>query len=307
MKHSGKPQIVFFGSGPVAAQSLDLILQEFDVEAVITKPRPPHHKGSVPVLELANTKDLRVLTVLNKLELDDVIADNTFKSRCAVLIDFGIIVSRNVIDSFPLGIVNSHFSLLPKLRGADPITFAILNGDDKTGVSLMVIDEGMDTGKLITQKTYHIPAAITTPELTDELIKLSHNLLTEYLPRYLRGEIKPHKQPHPDRATYTRKLTKSDGILDWHKPAEQLEREVRAYQGWPGSRTELFNKDVIITKASAQKDHITKAKPGEITINPEATTLSVVTVNGTLSIERLKPAGKKEMTVKDFLRGYYKN
>lgn len=299
MKKTSKT-IVFFGSGPVAAKSLALLLEDFSVEAVVTKPRAPHHKGSVPVLELAESNNIPTLTAANKQELDKLITDNSFSSDIAVLIDFGIIVSQKVIDSFSLGIVNSHFSLLPKLRGADPITFAILNGDTKTGVSLMLIDEGMDTGKLITQKTYHMPDTITTPELTDELIALSHQLICKYLPSYMNNEIQPRQQPHPDRATYTRKLTKSDGIIDWNKPAQQIEREIRAFQVWPGSRTSLFGKDVIITKAHAvPSDGI----PGKVEIVKDTGILIVYANSGYICIEELKPAGKKEMPVKAFLAG----
>jgi methionyl-tRNA formyltransferase len=268
---------------------------------VITKPRAPHHKGSVPVLELAESNNIPTLTAANKQELDKVITDNSFKSNLAILIDFGIIVSQKVIDSFPLGIVNSHFSLLPKLRGADPITFTILNGDEKTGVSLMLIDEGMDTGKLLTQKTYHLPNTITTPELTDELIALSHKLLCEYLPSYIDGKLQPRQQPHPDRATYTRKLTKTDGIIDWNKPAEQIEREIRAFLGWPGSRTTLFKKDVIITRAHV--DPAINNVPGSVGVNKESGLITVSCGSGSICIEELKPAGKKEMPAKAFLSG----
>lgn len=301
MKKTSKT-VVFFGSGPVAAKSLALLLENFWVEAVVTKPRAPHHKGSVPVLELAKSKNIPTLTASNRQELDKLITNNSFNSNIAVLIDFGIIVSQKVIDSFPLGIVNSHFSLLPKLRGADPITFAILNGDTKTGVSLMLIDEGMDTGKLITQKTYHMPDNVTTPELTDELIALSHQLISKYLPSYINGELQPRRQPHPDRATYTRKLTKSDGIIDWNKPAQQIEREIRAFQGWPGSRTSLFGKDVIITKAHAVPSDGT---PGQVEIVNDTGILIVYAESGYICIEELKPAGKKEMPVKAFLAGLH--
>lgn len=304
MKKISKP-IVFFGSGPVAAESLRLLAADFSIEAVITKPRPSHHKGSVPVIETAEQLQLPTFTAQNKAELDNLIDSRQLKSEVAILIDFGIIVSQKVINYFELGIINSHFSLLPRWRGADPISFAILSGDTKTGVSLMIIDAGMDTGKLIAQKTLAMPASITTPELTKLLIILSHQLLAEYVPRYIKGEVKPRQQPHPDRATYSRKLTKQDGIIDWHKPAEQIEREIRAYLDWPGSRTTLFGKDVIITKAHTVPNISTDDAPGDVTVTPEAASLSVATSNGSLRIEKLKPAGKKEMTIKAFLSGYY--
>ncbi len=127
-------------------------------------------------------------------------------------------MSQRVIDAFPLGIINSHFSLLPHLRGADPITWSIANGDEKTGVSLMLVDTGLDTGKLITSRSLALDGTETTPSLTDKLITLSDELLQEYIPRYLAGDVSPRAQPHPDRATYARKLTKDDGRIDWTSP-----------------------------------------------------------------------------------------
>lgn len=281
---------VFFGSGPVAAACLELLVKHTVVEAVITKPRPAHHKGTVPVLEVAKKHNLPITTATSKTELDEVFARVKFTSRYAILIDFGIIVSKKIIDYFPLGIINSHFSLLPHLRGADPITWAIANGDEKTGVSLMLVDEGMDTGKLLTYRTLHIAEGETTPTLTDRLITLSDELLREYVPEYLAGTLVPKNQPHPDRATYSRKLTKQDGILDFTKPATQLEREIRAFIGWPQSRTTLGSIDVIITSAS---------------VSYSEKMLSIKCGDGKyLVINAIKPIGKKEMPAKAFLAGY---
>ena len=288
---SGKTeQTVFFGSGPVAARCLERLLQHVEIEAVITKPRPVHHRGSVPVLELAETLGVPTLTASNKHELDELVKTHPFTSRYAVLIDFGIIVSSTVINAFERGIINSHFSLLPHLRGADPITWTIANGDEKTGVSLMLIDEGMDTGKLIAQKTLHIAPDDTTPALTNKLILLSDELLQTYVPRYLSGEIQPRNQPHPDRATYSRKLNKTDGIIDLDQPAATIERSIRAFLEWPQSRIRLGSIDVIITKAH---------------VSPSETELSAPCGDGNyLAIDTLKPLGKKEMPAKAFLAGY---
>src|SRR5690349_11528911 len=121
-----KPSFVFFGSGPVAAESLQLLMQNFSVEAVVTKPKPAHHRGAFPVLEVAEKFALPVYTVSNRSELSELINGKPFASKLGVLIDFGIIVGRDVIDYFPLGIINGHFSVLPQWRGADPISFAIL-------------------------------------------------------------------------------------------------------------------------------------------------------------------------------------
>jgi len=298
--------IVFFGSGPVAAESLRLLAKQFTIEAVITKPKPEHHRGDFPVITIGQSLGLPVHTAKNKLELSELIGSQGYESRVAVLIDFGIIVTPDVIDYFPLGIINSHFSLLPEWRGADPISFAILSGQPKTGVSLMLIDAGMDTGKIICQKSHPISTGTTTPRLTDELIHVSNRLLGEYIPQYVAGKIKPRSQPHPDRATYSRKLTKEDGVIDWAKPAEQIEREIRAFIEWPKSRAALGGKEVIITKAHAVPSEPPESKPGDVEIIPEAGTIMVATANGSLCIEKLKPAGKKEMNAAAFINGYLK-
>ncbi len=299
MKVSGnKLSIVFFGSGPVAAKSLALLAEEFTVEAVITKPTTKHEMA-------ASAPDATLYTVSNRHELDDLIATHTFESKVGVLIDFGIIVSRTVIDAFPLGIVNSHFSLLPEWRGADPISFAILSGQRTTGVSLMLINEKMDEGLILAQSPYAIPEDATTPELTDALIEVSHNILVAILPRYASGDIIPVPQDSEVEPTYSRKLTKEDGLIDWSKPAEHIEREIRAFAEWPKSRATIAGKDVIITKAhvAAPEVHDSGTKEGHAYPAPGGF-IGVATANGDLIIEKLKPAGKKEMTAAEFLRGY---
>lgn len=296
MKNISKT-VVFFGSGPVAAKGLALLSQHTSVEAIVTKPTTLKQMRTV-------APNIPIYTAANKKDLTQLVLNEQFKSDVAVLIDFGIIVEQAVIDSFYLGIVNSHFSLLPRLRGADPITFTILNGDEKTGVSLMLIDAGLDTGKLITQKTMAVSPTSTTPELTADLIELSNQLIKDYLPLYVSGEVKPRQQPHPDRATYTRKLTKQDGLIDWNKPAKQIEREIRAYIDWPRSTTRLANKDVIITKAHATSSSHPNEAPGSLRIINKSNSLYVATSEGKLWIEKLQPAGKTEMTVAAFLAGY---
>jgi methionyl-tRNA formyltransferase len=305
MTNSGKPQVVFFGSGPVSARSLELLQHNFAIEAVITKPTTLQEMTTA-------ANDVPIHTVANKAELDLLIDTNAFDSKVAVLIDFGIIVSQKVIDSFPLGIVNSHFSLLPQLRGADPISFAILEGLNKTGVSLMLLVEAMDEGPVISCGIHELNGAETTPTLTERLILLSNALLNDNLPKYISGDAKATDQTklpqlipgHPDQPSYSRKLTKQDGLLDFRKPAAQLEREVRAFIEWPKSRTKLASKDVIITQAYAIPSIGADQKPGDTTVVKETGQIGIATSGGTFWIEKLKPAGKKEMTAAAFLAGY---
>lgn len=307
MKKTSEP-IVFFGSGPVAAKSLELLTKDFEIEAVITKPQPPHHKETFPVLKTAKELGLKTLTVSNKAELSELFRQKPVQSRLGVVIDFGIIISHDVIDYFPLGIVNSHFSLLPRWRGADPITFAILNGDEDTGVSLMLIVASLDEGPLLAQTNVAIAPQLNTGQLTEVLIELSHASLAEVLPGYIAGEVQPYPQDIETPPTYSRKLTKADGIIDWSKPAAQIEREIRAFIEWPKSRTIVAGREVIITAAhveSCAKYQVLEPQPGKVFVTPNKQ-LAVQTSQDILIIDRLKPAGKQEMPAADFIRGYIK-
>jgi methionyl-tRNA formyltransferase len=302
--------VVFFGTGPVAAASLKLLARSFTIEAVVTKPRPPHHHGSVPVLEIAETLGLRIIEVSNKKETTQKIADAGFASQLALLIDFGIIVEQKAIDIFPLGIINSHFSLLPQWRGADPITFSILSGQAKTGVSLMLLVEAMDEGPLLAIGEYDLPADVTTPQLTHELVELSYALLRDTVPKYVSGEVKSASQEkvaelvgYSAKPSYSRKLTKEDSIVDWNKSAQQLDREVRAYLDWPKSRCILGGHAIIITKAHAEAG--STGGPGELWQKDRS--LGVYCGQGILMIDELKPAGKQTMSAAAFLNGYGKD
>lgn len=290
--------IVFIGSGPVAAESLRLLMQDFTIEAVITKPRPEGHKGSVPVLELCEQENLTYFTATNKQSLDELFASRPVKSRLAILIDFGIIVSQDVIDYFELGIINSHFSLLPQWRGADPITFSILSGQKTTGVSLMMLTAGMDEGPILAYGEYELSDSVTTPALTDALIKLSASLLSHMVPIYVSGEAMPSQQTE-EGVSYSRKLSKTDSILDFTKSAVVLEREIRAFIEWPRSRTKIGDTDVIITQA-----HVVDGSGESGKIWHQDKQFGFYTSDGVLVIDELIPAGKKPMPASAFLAGY---
>lgn len=296
MKHT--ISLVFFGSGPVAAKSLQLLRSDFAIEAIITKP------ATVADMQKICT-DQPVYAVSKKSELDALIAQQDFHSQVAVLVDFGIIVSKFVIEKFKHGIINSHFSLLPLLRGADPITFAILEGLERTGVSIMLLSEGMDEGPLLAQAPYDIPLNATTPILTEELIKISNAALQAIIPPYLAGTVIPKPQDEASiiagsTPTYSQKITKQQGIIDWSKSAVQIEREVRAFIGWPQSHTSLAHKEVIITEAGHMSEM--QGKPGTPIVSGKK--LYVYCGDGALEIKRLKPIGKKDMPAEAFLAGH---
>lgn len=222
-------------------------------------------------------------------------------SQLAVLAAYGHIIPQSVLDDFPLGIINIHPSLLPEYRGSTPIETAILEGKTKTGVSIMRLEAGMDTGPLYKQKTIHLTGRESKAELTETLQKLGAELLVEVLPGVAEGSIKPRQQPHPNRATYTRLLSKDNGVIDWQKPAEIIEREIRAFSGWPKSQTVLGNIPVIVTSAKLARMN-KAAVPGEVVV--EKKRLLIGTRKDWLDVLRLQPQGKKEMSVEAFLAGY---
>lgn len=254
-----------------------------------------------PVEELASKLGIKIMFADTKAEVSRLVDTKVLpKTRCGLVIDYGVILAQDVIDYFPMGIINSHFSLLPLLRGADPISFAILEGHKNTGVSLMKIVDKLDEGDLIAVEECPIDDADTTPSLTNKLVILSAEMLAKHLPDYLNGTLLP--RPQTGTPTHTRKLTKEDGKLDFSKPATVLAREVRAYAGWPKSYTCLAGIDVVVTTVNAVED--TLVTSGDVVVNSLSKQLFIGCGNGTLEIKRLIPAGKKEMTAEAFLNGY---
>lgn len=297
-----KPSLttIFFGSGPVAAASLGKLLDSnlFTIEAVITKPVPAHHRGTAPVIELCKARNIPYHTPAGKQALTDFFASKpSFSSNFGIIIDYGIIVEQPVIDYFKLGIINSHFSILPQWRGADPITFSLLSGQTTTGVSIMRIVEKLDEGPLLATQELPIEPTDTSENLTTKLINLSHAMLEKHLPPYVAGKLAPYAQT--DNPSYSRKLTKADGIIDWHKSAHQLEREIRAYYEWPKSRALIGQREVIIRQASFVAESGT---PGSYIASKKE--LIVFCGEDALRIEQLQPLNKKEMPIEAFLLGY---
>ena len=294
--------LTFFGSGPVAAASLEHLLVDFDIELVVTKTRPAHHKDPAPVEELAKAHNLNLAFADTKAELETLIQVQQPKSLCGVVIDYGVIISQATIDCFPLGIVNSHFSILPEWRGADPITFSILSGQQQTGVSLMTIDEGLDTGAIIAETPVLISPDDTGTSLTAKLIVASNAQISAVLPLYIDGAAIALPQDTYGRVTtYSRKLTKQDGIIDTNKPASVLEREIRAFSDWPKSKL-MLGADIIVIITSA-KVVATQIPVGEVRIT-ETKELLVGTRVGALNITELMPLGKQKMSAAAFLNGY---
>ncbi len=293
--------IVFFGSGPVAKASLDsLVKNQVPIEAVVTKSSTEHEM-------MTGFVDTPVFTVNTKKELTALMATKPFTARLGIIVDFGIIVEQAVIDYFPLGIINAHFSLLPEWRGADPISFSILSGQPETGVSLMLINAGLDEGQLLAQESLPIPADATTASLTEDLIALSNDMLLRHVPVYVRGQLKPFDQPTSPAPSYSRKLTKDDGIIDWNLPAVTIERHIRAFQPWPKSTTVLGGIPMSISQAvvdPAVPADQTPTKPAGTTELIGKHDLRVYCGQGALLIKEVTPAGKKAMPITALLAGH---
>jgi methionyl-tRNA formyltransferase len=296
--------VVFFGSGPVAAKSLSAlidVLGKHYIEYVVTKKRPKHHKDPAPVEEIAKEHNLPLLFASSKLEVNKILAKNKPKSKLGVVIDYGVILTKDTLDVFPFGIINSHFSLLPEWRGADPITFSILSGQTQTGVSIMRIDTELDTGDLLATNIVELDGTETSDELTEKLIERSTLLLEEIIPHYIEGKVAAYPQPKRP-VTYSRKLTKSDGVLDWNKSAKVLEREIRAFSEWPKSSCNIFGTQVVVTKAKAVKS-INKAI-GTVSCEDNKSIIVECGKSSALKITELRPSSKKTMSAHSFINGY---
>jgi methionyl-tRNA formyltransferase len=271
-----------------------------EVAAVVTKQKPPHHKDQAPVELVATKHGIPIYFANNKSGLDDLFALESFykDSSFGIVIDYGVIISEQVINSFPLGIINSHFSILPEWRGADPITFSLLSGQKQTGVSLMIIDKGLDTGKLLATQTYSIKASDDNKTLTTQLINISDKLLQNTLSGYISGKIQPQDQPN-QIATYSTKLSKASGVLNGIKPASVIEREIRACKGWPTSR--IMVNDTWITIHEAEVSELDLPINSLVIDNKK---LYFGTKYKSLNIKLLQPAGKKIMDASAFINGY---
>ncbi len=296
--------ILFFGTEDFSAYSLEMLIKHgFLIGAIITK--PDTRRGRSKQLTKPRVKELGEtynIPVWQPHKLSDI-ADNIrqFDSPVGVLVSFGKIIPQSIIDLFTPGIINLHPSLLPKYRGPSPIEAAILNGDAETGISIMQLSAAMDAGPVYSQEKVALHNTETAPELYEALGRRGATLLMESLPGITDGSMVPSSQDNA-AVTYCQLITKADGSINWHNSAIQIEREIRAYQSWPGSRTTLGTVDVIITKAHTSSD---SGEPGRLVINstPQQS-LGVYAQTGCLIIDQLKPIGKKEMPVQAFLAGY---
>ena len=219
---------------------------------------------------------------------------------------FGQILPQRVLDQPRYGTLNIHASLLPRYRGADPIAEAILQGDKEAGVSIMLLDAGIDTGPVLLRRSMPLAEDETTGSLTVKLADLGAQALLAALPPWIAGEIVPEAQDE-QKASHTRMLKKEDGEIRWSLPASVLARQVRAYTPWPGSFTHWRGKLLKILAAQARSVELAQEIPvGTVSIREEAghQVLAVVTGSGLLLVKQVQLEGKKAMSAEEFLRGY---
>jgi methionyl-tRNA formyltransferase len=300
------PRTIFFGSGSFALPTLERVADPAltDLVGVVSAPvRPSGRRGDLrptPVAEAATLRGLPLLTPAT-LRSDETLADlAALDPELIVLADYGRIIPATILALPPLGALNLHPSLLPRHRGAAPIPAAILAGDTRTGVTLMRMDEGLDTGPILAQRTIALDASTTTPELEAFLANLAAELFAGTLPAWVAGELIAQPQPG-EGATVTRPLRREDGRLDPDIPAQQLERQVRAYQPWPGSWTEWHAERIIVWRASLAEDPGPEAVIGALVTRPDG--LVLVTRDGGLRLDEVQPAGRRRMSGAEYLRG----
>lgn len=293
MKQSKK--LIFFGTESFSGPTLEkLLAEDWPVLAVVTKPDSPSGRGqkiSAPLVKsIAEKNGVEVFQPQKVSEINAKIAQ--LKPDFGVLVAYGKIIPQSTIDLFPGGIINVHPSLLPKYRGPAPVENAILNGDSRTGLSLMELSAKMDAGPVYAQNTISLSGSEDRPSLYEELSQAGAVYLMDNLEDITSGRLAPKPQ-NVREATYTKLLKKEDGLIDWSKPAEIYEREVRAYLGFPRSRAKIFGNEVVITKARIAHDN----NDGDLVLTAAP---------GYLEIEELiAPSGRK-MSGADFNRGYKK-
>ncbi len=304
-------RIVFMGTSEFAVLPLEhLILNQFQVVAVYTQPDKPAGRGrylvSSPLKKAALTWHLPVVQPLSLKKAEVVAQLAGFHPDVIVVAAFGQILPPSVLDLPRYGCINIHPSLLPRFRGASPVAAAILAGDEFTGVSIMVMDAGLDTGPVLARARIPISMPDTTGSLTAKLSLMAAWLLQEVLIRRLRGELIPQPQNEAE-ATYCGLISRQEGEIDWQLPAIDIGRRVRAFQPWPGGYTRWQGRQLKIIGAVPLPGE-RSLEPGRVVALSSATGASkaafgVHTGDGILGILEVQLEGKRAISAAEFLRG----
>jgi methionyl-tRNA formyltransferase len=295
-------RIVFMGTPQFAVASLEACLSLGEVVAVVTQPDKPRGRGQEvsfsPVKELAVARGLPVLQPQKIRGTDFAQQLKALDADVAVVTAYGKILPQDVLDAPRRGCVNVHASLLPRFRGAAPIQWAIAAGDEKTGVCLMQMDAGMDTGGIIDRAELPIGPDDTSASLHDALSALGGEVLKRSLKRYVDGELGVTPQPS-EGVVMAPMIKKEDGKLDWSKSARELERRLRAFTPWPGAFCSWEGALLKVTKAAVVDG---KGAPGTVlAAGPDG--IDVACAEGALRLSILQPEGKRAMSAKEFLAG----
>jgi len=296
-------RIIFAGTPDFAARHLDALLSSgHNVVGVFTQPDRPAGRGKKlmpgPVKALAEEHGLPVFqpASLRPEENQQLVAD--LNADVMVVVAYGLILPKAVLDMPRLGCINVHGSLLPRWRGAAPIQRSLWAGDAETGVTIMKMDVGLDTGDMLYKLSCPITPEDTSATLYDKLAELGPQGLIKTLEQLAEGTAKPEVQDEA-LVTYAEKLSKDEALLDWALPAAQLERCIRAFNPWPVSWMVIDDQPVKVWKASVIESHV-QAAPGTI-VEANKQGIQVATAEGILNLESLQPAGKKAMSVQDLL------
>ena len=305
------PRILFMGAGVFAVPILEALANSHDLTLAVAVTQPDRAAGRkrmltpTPLGRYADEAGIpceRVQSVNTPEFLDHVAA---LEPDMIVVVSFGQILREPILNLPPLGCLNVHASLLPKYRGASPITTCVLNGDEITGVTFMQMERGLDSGPIYEMHRMPVPPGITAEELERTLSEMAGNRICECVGRIARGEITPRPQPE-EGVTVAVKIRKSDGFVVWKEDAAVLERKVRAYHNWPSMSFRVMVRgrvmSVKITTASYTAFKASDAEPGKITALAD-NRIMVSCGSGSLLLDRIIPEGKKEMPVADFLNG----
>ena len=299
-------KVIFMGTPDFSVGTLAALVEAgHEVVLAVTQPDKPKGRGKemqyTPVKEYALEKGIPVYQP-EKVRRPECIEElKKYQADVCVVIAFGQILPKEILEMTPYGCINVHASLLPKYRGAAPIQWAIINGESISGVTTMQMDEGLDTGDMLEKAEVPLGEKITGGELHDLLAEAGAKLCAQTLEKLEKGELKPEKQGETPTA-YARMLDKKLGNIDWTRPAVEIERLIRGLNPWPSAYTTWNEKTMKIWDADVVDEEKT-AEPGTI-IEVTKQTFSVQTGEGALRINELQIPGKKKMSADAFLRGY---
>ena len=299
-------KIVFMGTPSAAVPSLERILRDgHEVVAVYTQPDKPSGRGNKisfsPVKEFALQNNLEVLQPVKIKTAEALETFKSFNADVAVVVAYGRILPQTFLEAFPKGAINVHFSLLPKYRGAAPVNWAIVNGEEKTGVTTMQMDVGLDTGDMFLQRETEIGADENAIELMQRLSLTGADLLSETLAMFDELTAQPQNN---EAVTFAPIMKKEDGAIDWKMPAQEISNRVRGFQPFPTSYTFYQGKKLTIWKAKElQISDYQFQTAGEV-VEAKGDKLFAACGNQTiLQIEELQIEGKRRITTRDFLNG----